>query len=85
MEEFGQLIREGVEKGKFRSDVDEKLSTLIMLTLVENLINPETLSNLPYTATQIFENISKIFYEGFLTEEARAEYIRHEKEIQNLI
>lgn len=85
VEEFGQLIREGVEKGKFRSDVDEKLSTLIMLTLVENLINPETLSNLPYTATQIFENISKIFYEGFLTEEARAEYIRHEKEIQNLI
>ena len=85
VEEFSQLIKEGVEKGKFRRDVDEKLSTTIMLTLVENLINPQTLAEMPFTATQIFENISKIFFEGFLTEEARAEYIRHEKEIHHLI
>lgn len=83
--EFGQLIREGVEKGKFRSDVDEKLTTMIMLTLVENLINPEKLTEMPYTATQIFENISTIFFEGFLTEDARAEYIRNEKAAHHLI
>lgn len=85
VEEFGQLIKEGVEKGKFRSDLDQKLTTLIMLTLVENLINPDKLAEMPYTATQIFENISTVFFEGFLTEEARAEYLRNEKTAHHLI
>ena len=74
VEEFGQLIKEGVEQGKFRSDVDQKLTTMIMLTLVQSLINPDSLAEMPYTAAQIFENISTIFYEGVLTEEARVEY-----------
>jgi hypothetical protein len=82
--QFGKLMQEGVEKGKLRKDVDEKLVTLMMLTLVENLINPTTLTELPYTAQQIFESISGILFQGVLTEEARAEYMQHEKEVLNL-
>lgn len=85
VEEFSQIIREGVAKGKFRSDVDEKLTTTIMLTLVENLINPEKLAEMPYTAKQIFENIAIVFFEGFLTEEGRAEYFKNEKTAHHLI
>ncbi len=85
VEEFSELLKEGVERGKFRRDLDLKLTTTIMLTLVENLINPDKLSEMPYSAQQIFDNISKIFFEGFLTEEGRAEYFQNEKAAHHLV
>ena len=85
VEEFSELLKEGVQRGKFRSDVDLKLTTTIMLTLVENLINPDKLAEMPYSAQQIFDNISKIFFEGFLTEEGRTEYLQNEKAAHHLV
>jgi AcrR family transcriptional regulator len=85
VEEFSELLKEGVQRGKFRSDVDLKLTTMILLTLVESLINPDKLAEMPYTAKQIFENITIVFFEGFLTEEGRAEYLQNEKAAHHLM
>lgn len=70
---FGSLIREGRQKGVFRSDVDEHLVILIYVYIVQNIINPETISQLPLTAPQVYEHVIKVIFEGILTDGARTQ------------
>jgi AcrR family transcriptional regulator len=72
--DFGSLLREGMQKGMFRHDIDEQLVLLIYTNIVESIINPSTLMNLPFTAVQAFEAVIKIIYEGILTDEARPKF-----------
>lgn len=71
---FGSLLKEGVEKGIFRNDIDRELIMLIYNNIIQNIIKPEVLTHIPYTAAQVFETIVKIIFEGILTEDARARY-----------
>jgi AcrR family transcriptional regulator len=71
---FGNLLNEGMRKGAFKRDVDQQLVVLIYSTLIQRIINPEILSQLPLSAAQAFETIIKVIFEGILTDEARAEY-----------
>jgi AcrR family transcriptional regulator len=73
--DFGNLLREGMQKGMFRSDIDEQLILLIYSNAVQTIINPETLMNLPFTATQVFDAIVKVIYEGILTDDAKQKYL----------
>ena len=73
-ENFGCLIREGRQKGMFRDDIDEHLLLLIYMNIVENIVNPEILSQLPLTATQAYEAVVKVVFEGILSEEARMQF-----------
>lgn len=73
--DFGNLLREGMQKGMFRSDIDEQLILLIYSNAVQTIINPETLMNLPFSAAQLFEAIVKVIYEGILTDEAKQKYV----------
>jgi AcrR family transcriptional regulator len=73
-ENFGSLIREGRQKGMFRADIDEHLLLLIYMNIVENIVNPEILSQLPLTATQAYEAVVKVVFEGILSEEARIQF-----------
>ena len=73
--DFGNLLREGMQKGMFRSDIDEQLILLIYSNAVQSIINPETLINLPFTATQVFDAIVKVIYEGILTDDAKQKYL----------
>lgn len=70
-EGFGDLLRQGVEQGMFRDDIDDKLILLIYLNMIESSINPQTLVQIPYSAIQVFEAIMKVMYEGILTTKAR--------------
>ncbi len=70
---FGSLIHEGRQKGIFRSDIDEHLVLLIYVNVIQNIINPETLSQLPLTAPQVYEHIIKVIFEGILTDDARTQ------------
>lgn len=74
-ENFGSLIREGRNKGIFRDDIDEHLVMLIYANVVEHIINPETLSQLPLTATQVYESIIKVIFEGIMTDKAKLNQI----------
>ena len=42
---------------------------------VEYLINPEMLSQLPFTAAEVFDAIIKVIYEGILSDGAREKYL----------
>ena len=71
---FGKLLEEGVQKGSFRSDIDRELILLIYTNAIQTIINPHTLLHLPFTASQVFESIVRVLFEGILTDEARREY-----------
>ncbi|MBI4811182.1 MAG: TetR/AcrR family transcriptional regulator [Ignavibacteriales bacterium] len=75
---FGSLIREGRKKGIFRNDIDEQLVLMIYANAIENIINPNILSQLPVTANQVYETIIKVIFEGLLTDEARTRYLPKE-------
>lgn len=70
--DFGNLLREGMQKGMFRNDIDEQLILLIYSNAVQTIITPEILMHLPFTAAQVFEAIVKVLYEGILTDDAKA-------------
>ena len=77
---FTVFINEGVEKGVFRKDIDRQLIVLFYLHAIQGLINPETLSQLPYSANQVFDAVIRIIFEGILTEEGRHEYLTYNTE-----
>jgi AcrR family transcriptional regulator len=77
---FTVFINEGVERGVFRKDIDRQLIVLFYLHAIQGLINPETLSQLPYSANQVFDAIIRIIFEGILTEEGRQEYLSYNTE-----
>jgi AcrR family transcriptional regulator len=72
--DFGALIKEGRQKGQFRKDVDESLFILIYSHVVRDILNPETLSTLPFKPSAVYDAICKTLFEGLLTDKARAEY-----------
>lgn len=74
---FTVFINEGVENGVFRKDIDRQLIVLFYLHAIQGMINPETLSQLPYSANQVFDAIIRIIFEGILTEEGRHGYISY--------
>ncbi len=68
---FSNLIKEGMRKGVFRKDVDQQVVVLVYLHAVQNIINPETLAQLPHTASEVFDAVVQIIFRGILTDEAR--------------
>jgi len=74
-EDFGKLLHEGVQKGIFRSDIDQQLVLMIYNNVIKNIISPEVLSQIPFTATQVYETIVKVIFEGIMTNKAKAKLI----------
>ena len=68
---FTRVIAEGVESGVIRSDLDKKLVIMIYLAAIENVINPAVLSEMEYSAGQVFDVIITMVFEGVLTEKGR--------------
>ncbi len=71
---LGALIDEGISKGFLRKEVAAEFLVLLFSTLILNIINPETLSRLPLSATQAFTNINLVVFQGILTDQGRARY-----------
>ena len=75
---FGQLIHEGVKKGFLRKDINAEVLVLLFSTLIRNIVNPETLSHLPLSASQAFSVVSGVLFEGILTDKGRSQYRKKE-------
>ena len=73
-QKFTQLIVSGVEKGFFRKDIDHQLIVLICSSAIKGLMNYEILTQIPFSGEQVFENIVKVIFGGFLTKEGRISY-----------
>lgn len=71
---FSNLVAEGVSKGVFRQDVNRQLLVLMYANLVQSIVNPEALAQLPLSASQAFEGIVSVMLTGILTDDARQRY-----------
>ncbi|MHB1688266.1 MAG: TetR/AcrR family transcriptional regulator [Ignavibacteriaceae bacterium] len=72
----------GVENRVFRNDIGKDIILLMFTSAVQGIVNPETLSQLPYSENQAVEAIFKILFEGILTEEGRTKYISYKNDDQ---
>lgn len=71
---FSKLATAGIKSGHFRKDIDKQLVVLIYMNVISGIMNPDVLSELALTSDQVFESISKVVFEGVLTEEGRQKY-----------
>jgi AcrR family transcriptional regulator len=74
MGRFGKFFSEGVANGFFRNDIDQNLTLIIYTRMIQGIINPDVLSQIPYSAAQVYDAIIKIVYEGVLTDAGREKY-----------
>ena len=79
-QKFGELVKRGVHNKTFRRDIDVQLLILIFSTLIQRIMNPETLSQLPFSAPQAFEAILRVMFEGILTDQGRVSF--HARRLQ---
>jgi AcrR family transcriptional regulator len=75
LEKTRGLFELGVKNGAFRSDIGRDIVILMFSFATEGILNPEVLSQIPYTGPQAIETIFKVLFEGIFTEEGRAKYI----------
>lgn len=81
---FSLLIKEGIEKGIFRNDINEQILFLVFINAIQGALNPDVLAQLPVSGDQVFEAVVKIFLEGVFTEEGRDTYMRIKHEEQKV-
>jgi len=68
---FSRVIKESMELGLMRKDLDKELVILVYLTAIENVINPQVLSEMEYSAGEVIDVIITMFFEGLLTDKGR--------------
>jgi AcrR family transcriptional regulator len=66
-----QMFRQAKKEGVFREDLDPDLFFLILTTTIQGIMNPQVLSQQPFSAEEAFKGIFRILYEGAFTQEAR--------------
>lgn len=74
MNDFGLMVKQGVDLGIFRNDVNVQLFVLMYATAMRSIINPEVLSHLPVNISQAYQAAVTIFFEGMMTDEGRKKY-----------
>jgi len=84
LQKFNLLLSEGIEKGVFRYDIDQQVVVLLFMNAIQGILNPDVLSQLPFTANQVFESIIRVLLEGIFTEEGRKKYLSIKNE-ENLL
>ncbi len=68
-----RIIDEGVREGFLLPDLDGGLLERVYSAAISEIVNPESLAGLPYTASQATEAVTRIIFFGVLTERARTE------------
>ncbi len=71
---FAHFVEEGIEKGIFRKDVNKEVFVMMYANSMQSILNPEIIAQLPLSASQVYEMIITIFFEGLFTENARNKY-----------
>ncbi|MBS3945321.1 MAG: TetR/AcrR family transcriptional regulator [Melioribacter sp.] len=72
---FAKLINHGKESGVFRKDFNSDVAVNLYFSAIHTMLNLETLSQLPITVNEAYNDIIKLFFEGIFSEEGRKKYI----------
>ena len=71
---FSRLIKQGIENGIFRDDINSEVVTMLYFSAVHGMLNLETLSQLPITADEAYKIIVRVLFEGIFTSEGRKKF-----------
>lgn len=74
MNDFALMVKQGIDLGIFRSDVNVQVFVLMYATAMRNIINPEVLSQLPINISQAYQSAVTVFFEGMMTDGGREQY-----------
>ncbi len=73
-EKLSKLFSEGVEQGLIRSDVNIEIVTVMYVSTMHYLIDPDTILNIKLTPEVVMSEMIKILFEGVLTDSGRSRY-----------
>jgi AcrR family transcriptional regulator len=76
LENFGRLLRQGMEEGAVRKDLNVRVFQLAHLGAIEKVIHPAVLASESFSGKEAIEEITRIIFIGIMTDEARKEYSR---------
>jgi AcrR family transcriptional regulator len=74
LSQLQQMFRQAKKERVFREDLDPDLFFLVLTTTIQGIMNPQVLSQQPFSAEEAFKGIFRILYEGALTDEARKRF-----------
>jgi hypothetical protein len=70
LSQLQKMFRQAKKEGVFREDMDPDLFFLVLTTTIQGIMNPQILSQQPFSAEEAFQGIFTILYEGALTDKA---------------
>ncbi len=73
-ENFEKISSIGVKRGIAKSHINDDILFLLYLNAINNILNPEILSELPYNSRAVVNQIFEILLTGSLTEKGRKLY-----------
>lgn len=71
---FIKLIDLGIKEGFVRADINSQMAMLVYTAAIHEIMIPDTLSQVPLSANQVYDEIIKILFEGILSEKGRYRY-----------
>lgn len=71
---FKKMVRQGIDSGYFREDIDDTVFTTMYYQTVLNIMTPQFLSTVSYTSEEIYRMIIKVYFHGLIKEEKRQEF-----------
>lgn len=74
--QFSQLFEQARQEGYLRDDLVPELLVPAVLALIEALVKPQTLLELPLTAGQLIRELLRMLALGFLSESGRGAFRR---------
>ncbi len=69
---YGALLKQGIDQGLLRTDIDEDFMLLMYTKLSEIVIQPELLQTMSISNVDAYQFITQLFLEGTLTPNGRA-------------
>jgi AcrR family transcriptional regulator len=73
---FGSLLDEGMKLGYLRKDLKKEILVRMYLSAIQGVINPEVLMQHSFSASEAFQSIMSVFFDGILSDQTRATYRR---------
>ena len=80
-----QMLKQAKKEGVFREDLDPDLFFLVLTTTIQGIMNPQVLSQQPFSAEVAFKGIFRILYEGAFTQEARERFQRNNQNFNSQV
>jgi len=83
-DKIGRMIAQAREENIFRSHVNEKILTLMVINCIQGILNPEVLSQNSFSAEEAFRIIFRTIFEGALTDDARKNFHVFDSPLTNI-